>query len=136
MTCKKIKLLVVDDDIQDIQMIEHLTQDLDYLWPVEKAESHMEALTKLAGIDLIFLDVNLNGVDGKETLKLIKKRNPNIVVIMLSTSDFEMDIRDCLMAGADAYLTKPFEVKELKRKIDITCRYWFHTIERHPNATD
>lgn len=67
--------------------------------------------------DLVILDINLPGMNGYELCKSIRYRNPNMMVIMLtSMSSLENKIEG-YDAGADDYLVKPFEFRELLLKI-------------------
>lgn len=127
---KKLKILAIDDDPHDLQMVEYALKSLDYIGLLSTAVSGEDALEKSLNVDLILLDINLPGISGKETLTKIKQSPYSPIVIMLSTSSYAQDIRESLLLGADAYITKPFQIKELKRKIDTVCRYWFNTIER------
>ena len=62
--------------------------------------------------DLILLDLNMKGMDGIETLKLLKERVPDARVIMLTVSDNEEDVVAALRAGADGYLLKDMEPED------------------------
>lgn len=62
--------------------------------------------------ELILLDLNMKGMDGLETLKHIKEREPDARVIMLTVSDSEEDVVAALRAGADGYLLKDMEPED------------------------
>ena len=62
--------------------------------------------------ELILLDLNMKGMDGLETLKHIKEREPDARVIMLTVSDNEDDVVAALRAGADGYLLKDMEPED------------------------
>jgi len=66
---------------------------------------------------LVIADVNLPGMNGYELCKAIRTENENIPVIMLTAMTALTDKVDGYNAGADDYLTKPFEFKELLMKI-------------------
>ena len=66
---------------------------------------------------LVIADVNLPGMNGYELCKAIRIENENIPVIMLTAMTALTDKVDGYNAGADDYLTKPFEFKELLMKI-------------------
>lgn len=72
--------------------------------------------------DIIVLDINLPELDGYQLCKIIREDNKNIPVIILtalSTLDDKIEGYD---AGADDYITKPFEFKELLMKIRVLLR--------------
>ena len=63
--------------------------------------------------DLILLDLNMKGLDGIETLKRLRERDPEVRVVMLTVSDNEEDVVAALRAGADGYLLKDMEPEEI-----------------------
>jgi len=67
--------------------------------------------------DLFVLDVNLPDGNGFELCNSIKKRFPEIPVLFLTARDFEDDVVKGFNLGADDYVTKPFSVNILKKKI-------------------
>lgn len=74
------------------------------------------------GFDLLVLDINLPGMNGYELCKRIRSENANIPIIMLtalSTLDDKIEGYD---AGADDYILKPFEFRELLMKIRVLLR--------------
>lgn len=111
------KILIVEDDknIQDI-IIELIKDKYEGL----RAFNVSSALTILEKekIDLIILDLMLPGVGGEELIKKIK----NIPIIVLSAKLDVDDKVNCFDLGANDYLTKPFNSKELKARIDVQLR--------------
>jgi two-component system response regulator AtoC len=75
-----------------------------------------EALDRLGDSrpDLVTLDVVLEGMDGLETLRRLKKRLPDVPVIMLSGHGQARTIVEAMQLGASDFLRKPFEVEELE----------------------
>jgi two-component system copper resistance phosphate regulon response regulator CusR len=67
--------------------------------------------------DLVILDINLPGMNGYELCKAIRYRNPNMLVIMLTSLSSLDDKIEGYDAGADDYLVKPFQFRELLLKI-------------------
>lgn len=63
--------------------------------------------------DLVLLDLNMKGLDGLETLKRLRERDPEVRVVMLTVSDNEEDVVAALRAGADGYLLKDMEPEEI-----------------------
>ncbi len=81
------------------------------------------ALEKLRAerFDLVLLDMNMPGMDGLETCRLIRSQS-EIAIIMLTVRDSEADIIDALDAGADDYVTKPFNLPTLLARIRAAMR--------------
>lgn len=75
---------------------------------------------------LIFLDINMPVMNGREFLKAIKTDNElkKIPVIVLTTSKDKSDTDDCFALGAAAYIVKPIDFDEFVKAIDIVSKYW------------
>ena len=105
-------LLIVDDDETIQRLLVIAAQDLG--WRPQAAGSGQEALEVLnAGIEAVILDHGLPGMNGIQTLVRIRENFPDVPVIMLTgLNDAETAVQ-ALRAGANDYLTKPFELKRL-----------------------
>jgi CheY-like chemotaxis protein len=77
--------------------------------------------------DLIFLDLNLPGTDGREVLATIKSAQnlKTIPVVVLSTSSDPKDIAACYQAGANSYMLKPMKFDKLRDTVQVLLDYWF-----------
>ncbi len=87
------------------------------------AFSGTEAVLRLENedYDLVILDLMLPGMDGAEVLRRVKAKK-NIPFIVLSAKD-ELDTKvELLMLGANDYMTKPFEIKELIARVQVQLR--------------
>jgi CheY-like chemotaxis protein len=80
--------------------------------------------------DIIFLDLNLPVIDGREVLETVKADFDlrRIPVVVLSTSDSRADVSGSYLLGANSYLVKPADVDSLFRMMDVCCDYWFGTV--------
>ncbi len=72
--------------------------------------------------NLIILDINLPGINGYELCKIIRRQNPHIPIIMLTALSSLNDKIEGYDAGADDYIIKPFEFKELLMKIRVLLK--------------
>lgn len=107
-----MKILAVDDDDADLEIFCESISLIDpqitciTLKKGDAALAYLQEATLLP--DLIFLDINMPGLNGKELLKLIRTstRLAELKVVMLSTSDDERDIHESKQLQAD-YLVKP-----------------------------
>jgi len=113
------KILLVDDEPNIIMALEYTFKKNNF--EVFIARDGQEALDILKSNypDVIILDVMMPMVDGYATLEQIKKdKNLNHTkVIFLSAKNKTSDIEKGLSLGADAYLTKPFSVKNVVDKV-------------------
>lgn len=76
--------------------------------------------------DLIVLDINLPGINGYDFCKMVRSQNAHVPVIMLTVLSSLNDKIDGYDAGADDYLVKPFEFKELLMKISVLLKRTMH----------
>lgn len=115
------KVLVVDDDPQ-IRRVMRATL-VSHGYQVGDARSGEEGLEELraSNYDLVLLDMNMPGMGGIETCRLIRSGS-DVAIIMLTVSNTEKDKVDALDAGADDYVTKPFSLPELLARIRATLR--------------
>ncbi|HJW18728.1 MAG TPA: response regulator transcription factor [Flavisolibacter sp.] len=78
--------------------------------------------------NLIILDINLPGLNGYQLCKIIRSRSPHIPIIMLTALSALQDKIEGYDAGADDYIVKPFEFKELLMKIRVLLK---RTMDQH-----
>jgi two-component system KDP operon response regulator KdpE len=114
-------ILVVDDDPQIRRVLKVTLTSQGY--EVDDARSGDEALEKVraARFDLVLLDMNMPGMTGLETCRLLRAHS-EIAIIMLTVRDNESDKVEALDAGADDYVTKPFHPSELSARIRAALR--------------
>ena len=115
-------LLIVDDDERIRSLLQQFLVQSDYL--VSTAENAKQAITLLSAIefDLIILDVMMPGQDGISfTAKLRNLKNNTPILLLTARGETEDRIKG-LEAGADDYLPKPFEPKELLLRINAILR--------------
>lgn len=79
-------------------------------------------LFELYAFDLVVLDLNLPGINGYDLCKIIRSKNQNIPIIMLTALSSLNDKIEGYDAGTDDYIIKPFEFKELLMKIRVLLK--------------
>lgn len=117
----KDKVLIVEDEQSISNFISMVLNASGYDTII--VGSGEEALTMIASHcpDLIVLDLGLPDMDGMEVLKSVRKWS-NLPVVVVSARNHEHDKVDALDYGADDYLVKPFEMKELMARINAVLR--------------
>jgi DNA-binding response OmpR family regulator len=121
MTTEEIrKILVVDDDPNVFELVQ--------LYVESENVEVLQALDAYAGLDLavrqipdiVVLDVMMPGMDGLEMCRLLREtpRISDTVVVILSAKAEPDDIAAGYQAGADEYVTKPFEPKQLAELLE------------------
>jgi two-component system KDP operon response regulator KdpE len=115
------RILVVDDEPQLRRALRSTLSALGFV--VADAESGEAALEKVREekFDLILLDINLPGLSGLETCRAMRARS-EVRILMLTVRDRTEDKIEALDAGADGYVTKPFDVNELLARIRASLR--------------
>jgi DNA-binding response OmpR family regulator len=115
---KNARILVLDDDPDIGTMIKMMLEYKGYRVTVsDRADMAQQALNN-GGVDLIIMDMLLSGVNGTD-LCVDLKNNPatsRIPVIMISAHPNAKEI--CLEAGADEFISKPFDMSDILSKID------------------
>ena len=115
------KILLVDDEPLILKGLKYSLEQDGYV--TESAMDGEEALAKFFAdhYDLILLDVMLPGFDGIEVCQRIRERS-NVPIIMLTAKGEDMDKILGLEYGADDYMTKPFNILEVKARIKSIFR--------------
>jgi two-component system KDP operon response regulator KdpE len=115
------RILVVDDEPQLRRALRSTLSALGFV--VSDAETGEAALERVREeqFDLILLDVNMPGISGLEICRALRARS-DVSIIMLTVRDRAEDKIEALDAGADGYVTKPFDVNELLARIRATLR--------------
>jgi two-component system, OmpR family, KDP operon response regulator KdpE len=115
------RILVVDDDPQIRRVMRVTLTGQGY--EVDDAKDGDSALEKLRQqrFDLVLLDMNMPGLDGLEACRSIRSQS-EIAIIMLTVRDAEADKVEALDAGADDYITKPYNPPELLARIRAALR--------------
>ena len=124
-------LIVEDDNLLNKTLAYNLTSDGYEVTGVLNARTATAKLTN-SEYDLVLLDINLPDGNGYDLCKLIKPEHPDTVVIFLTANDQESDQIRGYEVGAVDYITKPFSIGALQRKISAM----FAMLERHKPAKD
>ena len=114
---KKMKILLVDDEKDYIETLSERMEMRDL--KADIALSGEQALEKVEEDipDVMVLDLKMPGIDGMEVLRQVRKKYPNIQVIMLTGHGSEKDEAEARRLGAAEYLQKPTGVDKLVKTI-------------------
>lgn len=117
-------ILAVDDDESILDLIDISLRDKGFR--IERSHDGEEAISMIAALapDLIILDVMMPKLDGLEVARRVKadERSRFIPIIMLTVRDGVEDKVQGLDAGADDYITKPFDLEELVARVKAMLR--------------
>ena len=117
----KETILVVDDEKNIVELARLYLEKEDYR--VEAAYDGAEALAKIKSVqpDLVVLDLMLPEIDGWEVCRRVRGES-DVPIIMLTARDDDVDKIVGLEMGADDYLTKPFNPRELAARVRAVLR--------------
>ena len=122
MTAPALRVLVIDDEppIRKLLRMGLRTQGYEIL----EAANGKTALELLAeDPDLVVLDLGLPDVQGLELLRMMRARNENVPIVVLSSRGDESAKVEALDCGADDYVTKPFGMEELLARMRAAVRH-------------
>jgi CheY-like chemotaxis protein len=138
-----IDILLVDDDEGDIVLAKRALENGKIYNSMHVAKDGVEAMEFLNHIgrhanaprpDLILLDLNMPRKDGREVLCDIK-RDPHlrsIPVVVLTTSDSELDIANMYDLHANCYVTKPVDLAQFTKIVKEIKQFWFSVVKLPP----
>lgn len=133
------RLLLVEDNEDDYEATVRSLQRNHFMNPVHWCRNGQEALDYLhkegnykgaepnSRPDLILLDLNMPGIDGRQVLSRIKEDSvlKSIPVIVLTTSADVRDVEECYQMGASTYIQKPVSFEGLAEAVRTMKDYWF-----------
>jgi two-component sensor histidine kinase len=120
-----MKILIVEDDSTSLAFLLQLVEKLGHQGvPTESGEAAWELLTTDKAPRLVILDRMMPGMDGAELCRRIRALDGRIppYIIMVTIKGEKSDIISGLEAGANDYLSKPFDPEELRARIDVGRR--------------
>ena len=137
---RPVEILLVEDNEGDIGLVEEVFQEGRINNNLSVAEDGEEAMmflrnegqfAKATRPDLILLDLNLPGMDGREVLKEVKVDDDlkKIPVVVLTTSKAEEDILKSYDLHANSYITKPVDFNQFMNVIKSIESFWLEVVK-------
>ncbi len=111
------KLLLVDDESQIVEFLSNFLQRKHIqVYQATNSDKALHIFRKEAP-NLILLDINMPGLDGFELLKIIRKEDKNVKIIMVTGNEDKASMKESLQLGADDYISKPLDLKDLHKRV-------------------
>jgi CheY-like chemotaxis protein len=134
-----MRILLVEDNPADVEFTRQAFSEagvrhrLDVAGDGDEALSHLRRQNGHAGAerpDLVLLDLNLPGTDGREVLKAVKGDDAlrNIPVVVLTSSASPQDVDRCYELHANAYVVKPLIFDRLVDIVGQVAKFWAGTV--------
>ena len=117
-----MRLLVIEDNIELANSMKKGLENMNFKVDVSSTGEDGEEKASVNEYDVILLDLNLPDIDGIEVLKCLRKRSVNIPIIIITARDDVSDLAIGLDNGADDYITKPFQLLEVRARIHAVIR--------------
>lgn len=116
------KILVVDDDVRLRELLQRYLTDQGFSVKVASDSKEMDSVLSNDNVDLLVLDLMLPGEDGLSICRRIRGSGKTLPIVMLTARGDEVDRIIGLEMGADDYLPKPFNPRELMARINAVMR--------------
>ena len=121
---EKFRILAIDDEPSVLRIIQHFFKDKFEVDVQNNAEDGIKRMQAGHLPDIIICDLSMPDINGLELVKMIRSSGffSSIPLIMLSASDSSDQKIEVLNAGADDFMVKPFNPKELEARINSILR--------------
>ncbi|MBF0352304.1 MAG: hybrid sensor histidine kinase/response regulator [SAR324 cluster bacterium] len=131
-----LNILIVDDTPANLKVLSDMLKDFNFkVRPVPSGKLALHAAEKEPP-DLIILDIMMPEMDGYEVCRRLKENEKlkEIPVIFISALNETKDIVKGFIAGGTDYITKPFQIEEVKARVDMHLKVHFLQLELQKNA--
>jgi len=117
-----IRVLIVDDDRRTRVLLRSYLSEMGFSVSVAEDGTHLEDAIERERVDLLVLDLMLPGEDGLSLCRKVRTRGHDVPIIMLTAKGSDIDRIVGLELGADDYLPKPFNPRELVARMNAVLR--------------
>lgn len=136
---RPLEILLIEDNDADVEILRHTLEQENVMLTLSRARDGDEAIRYLRNSnnprpDLIFLDLNMPHMDGREVLGELRvdpKLDP-IPVVVMTSSEEEKDIVRSYNLGAAAYVVKPLKLQDIEEVVRSISKFWLRVV-RYPN---
>ncbi|MEM1278738.1 MAG: response regulator [Cyanobacteria bacterium P01_D01_bin.6] len=139
MTIDYRKMLLVDDDPNDIELMQLALENLTIINTLDILTDGAQAIEYLIGTRdrapadplprFVLMDLKLPKLTGLEVLRAIRQNNRTrlLPVVMMTSSSEDSDLRDCYNLGVNSYVVKPLGFQQFQQVAQSVGSYWMST---------
>ncbi|WP_204139484.1 response regulator [Halomicronema sp. CCY15110] len=136
MTIDPYKMLLIDDDPNDIELVQLAIQDFTFIQTLDVLTDGAQALEYLIGDQnrlpvsplpqFVLMDLKLPKLTGIEVLQAIRqdRRTRTLPVVIMTSSSEDCDLRDCYDLGVNSYVVKPLDFHQFQEFVKLVGSYW------------
>jgi CheY-like chemotaxis protein len=136
MTIDPYKMLLIDDDPNDIELVQLAIQDCNFIQTLDVLTDGAQALEYLIGAQnrlpvsplpqFVLMDLKLPKLTGIEVLQAIRqdRRTRTLPVVIMTSSSEDSDLRDCYELGVNSYVVKPLDFHQFQEFVKLVGSYW------------
>jgi len=115
-------LLIVDDERSIRHSLRTILSNFGFVMVEAARGEEALSLVRSAQFDAVLLDISMPGMGGIEVCRQMRRISPRLPIVMLTVQDTEDCKVEALDAGADDYITKPFQLLELTARLRVAVR--------------
>ena len=115
-------VLIVDDERSIRHSLRTILSNLGFTIVEAARGEEALALVRTAHFDAVLLDINMPGIGGVDVCRIMRRDRPRLPILMLTVLGSEDSKVEALEAGADDYITKPFQLGELTARLRAAVR--------------
>ncbi|SHK96164.1 DNA-binding response regulator, OmpR family, contains REC and winged-helix (wHTH) domain [Paraburkholderia terricola] len=131
-----MKLLLVEDNAELAHWVANLLRNENFTVDIVLDGERADLVLMTQRYDVVVLDIRLPGMDGTNVLARLRRRGDTVPVLMLTANGSTEDKVDCFDAGADDYVVKPFDARELVARIKGLIRRQSGAMSEHLTCGD
>jgi DNA-binding response OmpR family regulator len=118
---KDCKVLILEDDPEIGGSLKRVLEEEGFEVQIYKnAEEAMKGFNE-SPAEVALVDIRLHGIDGAEFIRDLKRKYPLVHVVVITAYPSVENAFTCLTNGADEFIPKPFEMKEILRLVKLGC---------------
>ena len=122
MTSNPATVLIVDDERSIRHSLRTILTSMGFTIVEAARGEEALALVRTAHFDAVLLDINMPGMGGVDVCRTMRRNLPRLPILMLTVQGNEDSKVEALDAGADDYITKPFQLRELTARLRVATR--------------